>query len=48
MTIRVPTLDAFTLTANETDTPRLSSILGAAVHSSRLVQALCWVLVFFL
>lgn len=52
MTIRIPTLAAFTLTSNEerTQQPLNNPLnnLGAAIHSLRLVQALCWLLVFIL
>jgi hypothetical protein len=48
MTIRIPTLAAFTLTFTEGSTPQPLKILAAAIHSSRLLQALCWSLVFFL
>jgi hypothetical protein len=48
MTIRIPALAAFKLTPNEAHTPRRLSSLGAAIHSSRLVQTFCWILVLFL
>jgi len=48
MTIRFPTLSAFTLAAAEGRIPQLLINLGTAIPSSRLVQALCWFFVFFL
>jgi len=48
MTIRFPTLPAFTLAAAEGRIPQLLINLGTAIHSSRLVQALCWSVVFLL
>ena len=48
MTIRIPTLAASMLTSTEGRIPQSPNILGAAIHSSRLVQAFCWFLVFFL
>jgi len=48
MTIRFPTLSTFTLAAAEGRIPQSLINLGAAIHSSRLVQALCWSVVFFL
>ena len=48
MNIRIPALAAFTLTTNESRTLQPPSIFRPAIHSSRLVQTLCWILVFFL
>ncbi len=48
MTTRAPTLAAFALTSGEGRTPQPPNTGGAAIFSSRLVQALCWLLVFFL
>jgi hypothetical protein len=48
MTPRTPTLASFTLYAGEGPIPQPQNNFGAAVHSSRLAQALCWLLVLFL
>jgi len=47
MTLRIPTPAVFTLTSTEGRLPQPPDILLAAIHSSRLVQALCWFVVFF-
>jgi len=47
MSTRVPALAAFTLTSTEGRITHPQNI-AAAIHSSRLVQALCWFLVVIL
>ena len=48
MTLRIPTLAAFTLTSTEGRIPQPLINLGVGIHCSRLVRALCWFVVFFL
>lgn len=45
MTIRIPTLAAFTHSDTAGRTPQPLNVLGAEIHGSRLVQMLCWFLV---
>jgi hypothetical protein len=44
----IPALAASILTSTEIRIPQSLKILNAVIHSSLLVQALCWSVVFFL
>jgi hypothetical protein len=48
MATRTSTLAVFTRSASEDRTAQLPNVLGEAIESSWLMQALCWFLIFFL